>query len=83
VIVDSGSATSAIAGCRKRRVRVAPPEAQAIFCRRRHQPSRPPPAKIRPGRPAPAMGSGRSHAAATRARHASNIATVWIASLDQ
>jgi len=25
---------------------------QAIFCRRRHQPSRPPPAKIRPGRPA-------------------------------
>src|ERR1700730_7092650 len=26
--------------------------------RRRHQPRRPPPAKIRPGRPAPAMGPG-------------------------
>ena len=48
---------SAIAGCRKRRVRIAP-ETQAIFCRRRHQPRRPPPAKIRPGRPAPAMGPG-------------------------
>jgi hypothetical protein len=32
---------SAIAGCRKRRVRIAP-EAQAVFCRRRHQPRRPP-----------------------------------------
>src|SRR5262245_56947374 len=31
---------------------------QAIFCRRRHQPRRPPLAKIRPGRPAPTMGSG-------------------------
>jgi hypothetical protein len=31
---------------------------QAIFCRRRHQPRRPPLAKIRPGRPAPAMGPG-------------------------
>jgi hypothetical protein len=31
---------------------------QAIFCRRRHQPRRPPLAKIRPGRPAPAMGAG-------------------------
>jgi hypothetical protein len=31
---------------------------QAIFFRRRHQPRRPPPAKIRPGRPAPAMGPG-------------------------
>jgi hypothetical protein len=39
----------------KRRVRVAP-EAQALFCRRRHQPSRPPPAKIKPGSPATAMG---------------------------
>src|SRR5262249_40316934 len=36
----------------------APPEAQAIFCRRRHQPRRPPPAKIRPGSPAPTMGPG-------------------------
>jgi len=33
------------------------PNAQAIFCRRRHQPRRPPPAKIRPGSPAPATGS--------------------------
>src|SRR5262249_44132901 len=32
----------------KRCVRVAP-EAQALFCRRRHQASRPPLAKIRPG----------------------------------
>jgi len=31
---------------------------QAIFCRRRHQPRRPPLAKIRPGSPAPAMGPG-------------------------
>src|SRR5215470_11921234 len=29
-----------------------------LFCRRRHQPRRPPPANIRPGRPAPAMGPG-------------------------
>jgi len=29
-----------------------------VFFRRRHQPRRPPPAKIRPGRPAPAMGPG-------------------------
>src|SRR5262245_15083032 len=48
---------SAIARCRKRRVRIAP-EAQAIFFRRRHQPRRPPLAKMRPGRPAPAMGPG-------------------------
>src|SRR5262249_55250044 len=33
-------------------------DAQAIFCRRRHQPRRPPPAKIRPGRPAPTTGPG-------------------------
>jgi uncharacterized Zn finger protein (UPF0148 family) len=32
--------------------------AQAIFRRRRHQPSNPPLAKIRPGSPAPAMGPG-------------------------
>jgi hypothetical protein len=48
---------SAIAGCRKHSVRIAP-EVQAIFCRRRHQPRRPPPAKIRPGSPAPTMGPG-------------------------
>src|SRR6516164_1019037 len=33
-------------------------DAQAIFRRRRHQPRRPPLAKIRPGRPAPTMGPG-------------------------
>src|SRR5262245_932967 len=33
-------------------------DVQAIFFRRRHQPRRPPTAKIRPGRPAPAMGPG-------------------------
>jgi hypothetical protein len=32
--------------------------AQAVFFRRRHQPRRLPLAKIRPGRPAPAMGPG-------------------------
>jgi hypothetical protein len=33
---------------------------QAIFClRRRHQPRRPPFAKIRPGSPAPAMGGSK------------------------
>jgi len=32
--------------------------AAAVFCRRRHQPRRPPLAKIRPGRPAPTMGPG-------------------------
>src|SRR6516162_6531516 len=31
---------------------------KAIFCRRRHQPRRPPPAEIKPGRPAPAIGPG-------------------------
>jgi|SRR6516162_11187803 hypothetical protein len=41
---------SAIAGCRKRRIQIAL-DAQAIFCRRRHQPRRPP-------RPAPTMGPG-------------------------
>src|SRR2546423_5245157 len=34
------------------------PETQAIFCRRRQQPRRPPLANIRPGRPAPTMGAG-------------------------
>ena len=34
------------------------PKAQAVFCRRRHQPRRPPLARIRPGRPAPTMGPG-------------------------
>src|SRR6516225_3775707 len=37
---------------------VAHPKLRRIFCRRRHQPSRPPPAKIRPGRPAPTLGMG-------------------------
>jgi hypothetical protein len=31
---------------------------QAIFCRRRHQPSRLPLTKIRPGSPAPTAGAG-------------------------
>jgi hypothetical protein len=42
---------------RKRPVRLRG-NVQAIFCRRRHQPRRPPQAKIRPGSPAPAMGPG-------------------------
>jgi hypothetical protein len=33
-------------------------DAQTLFCRRRHQPRSPTPAKIRPGTPAPAMGPG-------------------------
>src|SRR5262249_22429503 len=40
-------------------------DAQAIFFRRRHQPSRPPPAKIRPGSPAPAMGPGTGEVSVT------------------
>jgi hypothetical protein len=35
-------------------VRIAPLEVQEIFCRRRHQPRRPPLAKIKPGRPSQA-----------------------------
>src|SRR5207253_2475351 len=38
-------------------------DAQAAFCRRRHQPRSPPLAKMRPGRPAPAMGPGTGAAA--------------------
>src|SRR5262249_9045215 len=34
------------------------PYIQALFCRRRRQPRRPPIAKIKPGNPAPAMGPG-------------------------
>jgi hypothetical protein len=41
----------------KRRNMLSLPEAQAMFCLRRHQPRRPPLAKIRPGRPTPAMGA--------------------------
>src|SRR5262245_54188983 len=37
-------------------------DAQAIFFRRRHQPRRPPQAKIRPGSPAPTMGPGTGDA---------------------
>jgi hypothetical protein len=44
-------------GCRKRSVRITR-EAQAVFCRRRHQPRRPPHANSRPETPAPAMGPG-------------------------
>jgi len=47
--------------------RTAAPDsrAHAVFCRRRHQRRRPPLAKIRPGRPVPAMGSGTGVIAAT------------------
>ena len=38
-------------------------EVQALFFRRRHQPRKPPPAKIRPGSPAPAIGPGTAAAA--------------------
>jgi hypothetical protein len=44
--------------CRKRRVRIAPPEAQAIFRRRRHQARRPPLAKIRAGQSGTDDGTG-------------------------
>jgi hypothetical protein len=52
---DSASRTSTGPGFCKFARRA---DAQAIFCRRRHQPRRPPLAKIRPGRPAPAIGPG-------------------------
>jgi hypothetical protein len=55
---------SAIAGRRKRLLA----EAQAIFCRRRHQPRRPPPANIRPGSPAPAIGPGTATAVVATSR---------------
>src|SRR5215831_13949868 len=44
--------------------RIAPSEVQATFRRRRHQPRSPPPAKIRPGSPAPATGPGTAAAPA-------------------
>src|SRR5947209_7457341 len=47
---------SAIADCRKRRVRITP-EAQAIFFRRRHQARTTPHAAIRPGSPAPTINA--------------------------
>src|SRR5262245_33700855 len=56
---------SAIADCRKRRVQIAL-DVQAIFFRRRHQPRRPPLAKIRPGSPAPAMGPGTARPGTAR-----------------
>ena len=49
-------------------MRCSEPEAQAIFCRRRHQPRRPPLAKIRPGSPAPTMGAGHAHAVERKGR---------------
>ena len=48
----------------KRCVRIAP-GVQAVFCRRRHQPSTPTQAKIRPGSPAPTMGAGTALAGGT------------------
>jgi len=47
------------------------PEAQAIPCRRRHQPRRPPPAKIRPWRPAQRLGRRRPKPD-QRVKHRSN-----------
>src|SRR5215510_9295445 len=41
-----------------RRTTAPDSRAHAVFFRRRHQPRRPPPAKRRPGRPAPAIGPG-------------------------
>src|SRR5205823_4221957 len=38
------------------------PKAHATFCRRRHQPSKPPPASNRPGSPAPTIGPGTAAA---------------------
>ena len=74
VLINRDSA--AIAGYRKRRVRVAL-DVQAIFCRRRHPPRRQPLAKIRPGSPAPAgrrLGPRhRSHGGA-----ASDVAQVQV-----
>ena len=57
-------------------------DAQAVFRRRRHQPRRPPLAKIRPGRPAPAMGPGtgdatRPEVLKAQVLRASNCARSW------
>jgi hypothetical protein len=57
-----------------KRVRLAL-DAQAILRRRRHQPSRLMPAKISPGRPAPAMGPGTGLAGETKAMSALVLAT--------
>jgi len=43
-------------------------DVQAIFFRRRHHPRSPPPAKIRPGSPAPHDGTGDSHAGERKTR---------------
>src|SRR5262249_6590890 len=54
-----GAATYVAQGrARPRRTRAPYSRAHAVFFRRRHQPRRPPPAKRRPGRPAPAIGPG-------------------------
>jgi hypothetical protein len=45
-----------------------------VFCRRRHQPRKPPLAKIRPGRPAPAMGAGTGAEAGAMLM----LAVVWV-----
>jgi hypothetical protein len=49
---------------------------QAVRCRRRHQPRRPPLAKIRPGRPAPARGAGTGVGSA-RTSVKSSLPTMW------
>ena len=58
---QSGACTHKIAICSGiagRKLCAVPPDVQAIFWRRRHQPSKPPLAKVKPGSPAPAMGPG-------------------------
>jgi hypothetical protein len=57
------------------------PEAQAIFCRRRHQPRRPLLAKIRPGIPAPTIGPGTAAGVAGAENAFSKKATSCIQSV--
>jgi hypothetical protein len=49
---------------------------QALFFRRRHQPRRPPLAKIRPGSPAPAMGPGVSATSSGGVRQGAHLTPV-------
>ena len=55
---DSVYRTTRAVACNHRAARACTCSAQAVRCRRRHQPRRPAPAMIRPGRPAPAIGPG-------------------------
>src|SRR5262249_12686192 len=49
--------------------RTTAPDSRAHAVRRRHQPRRPPLAKIRPGRPAPTMGPGTNGLTAGKYAH--------------